>query len=89
MGKTTLLSHIANRALAIPPNIDCLLCEQGLYGKTEKENVGLTPQNQDHDPEEEPNEDSQEDPEEDSLEASKENLYQDSGDPCDQNIAIV
>ncbi|XP_071802086.1 ATP-binding cassette sub-family F member 1-like [Asterias amurensis] len=28
MGKTTLLNHIATRALAIPPNIDCLLCEQ-------------------------------------------------------------
>eukprot|EP00112_Aurelia_sp_Birch-Aquarium-sp1_P018678 Seg449.1_Seg449.3 transcript_id=Seg449.1_Seg449.3/GoldUCD/mRNA.D3Y31 product="ATP-binding cassette sub-family F member 1" protein_id=Seg449.1_Seg449.3/GoldUCD/D3Y31 len=28
MGKTTLLAHIANRALAIPPNIDSLLCEQ-------------------------------------------------------------
>uniref|UniRef100_A0A8C5CNZ4 ATP-binding cassette, sub-family F (GCN20), member 1 n=1 Tax=Gadus morhua TaxID=8049 RepID=A0A8C5CNZ4_GADMO len=27
-GKTTLLKHIANRALSIPPNIDCLLCEQ-------------------------------------------------------------
>jgi hypothetical protein len=29
MGKTTLLSHIAKRILAIPPNIDVLLCEQG------------------------------------------------------------
>lgn len=29
MGKTTLLSHIAARKLAIPPNIDVLLCEQG------------------------------------------------------------
>lgn len=28
-GKTTLLKHIANRALCIPPNIDVLLCEQG------------------------------------------------------------
>lgn len=28
MGKTTLLKHIANRELAIPPNIDVLLCEQ-------------------------------------------------------------
>jgi len=28
MGKTTLLKHIANRALHIPPNIDLLLCEQ-------------------------------------------------------------
>ncbi|XP_071948548.1 ATP-binding cassette sub-family F member 1-like isoform X2 [Antedon mediterranea] len=28
MGKTTLLCHIAQRALAIPPNIDVLLCEQ-------------------------------------------------------------
>ncbi|XP_033119145.1 ATP-binding cassette sub-family F member 1-like [Anneissia japonica] len=28
MGKTTLLSHIAKRSLAIPPNIDVLLCEQ-------------------------------------------------------------
>ncbi|KAG1706150.1 ATP-binding cassette sub-family F member 1 [Nymphon striatum] len=28
MGKTTLLKHIANRALQIPPNIDVLLCEQ-------------------------------------------------------------
>uniref|UniRef100_A0A182RGL8 ATP-binding cassette sub-family F member 1 n=1 Tax=Anopheles funestus TaxID=62324 RepID=A0A182RGL8_ANOFN len=27
-GKTTLLRHIANRAFAIPPNIDVLLCEQ-------------------------------------------------------------
>ena len=29
MGKTTLLTHIAARKLAIPPNIDVLLCEQG------------------------------------------------------------
>ena len=29
MGKTTLLTHIASRKLAIPPNIDVLLCEQG------------------------------------------------------------
>lgn len=28
-GKTTLLKHISNRALSIPPNIDVLLCEQG------------------------------------------------------------
>ncbi|CAF3431058.1 unnamed protein product [Rotaria sp. Silwood1] len=28
MGKTTLLKHISNRQLAIPPNIDVLLCEQ-------------------------------------------------------------
>ncbi|KAG8191664.1 hypothetical protein JTE90_016454 [Oedothorax gibbosus] len=27
-GKTTLLKHIANRSLNIPPNIDALLCEQ-------------------------------------------------------------
>ncbi|XP_064649136.1 ATP-binding cassette sub-family F member 1-like isoform X2 [Lineus longissimus] len=27
-GKTTLLRHIAERALRIPPNIDCLYCEQ-------------------------------------------------------------
>lgn len=27
-GKTTLLRHIANRAFAIPPNIDVLYCEQ-------------------------------------------------------------
>uniref|UniRef100_A0A8P0NPP6 ATP-binding cassette sub-family F member 1 n=1 Tax=Canis lupus familiaris TaxID=9615 RepID=A0A8P0NPP6_CANLF len=27
-GKTTLLKHISNRALSIPPNIDVLLCEQ-------------------------------------------------------------
>ncbi|KAM7178886.1 LOW QUALITY PROTEIN: ATP-binding cassette sub-family F member 1 [Macrochelys suwanniensis] len=27
-GKTTLLKHITNRALSIPPNIDVLLCEQ-------------------------------------------------------------
>eukprot|EP00794_Sanderia_malayensis_P016198 gene16198-17828_t len=30
MGKTTLLTHIASRVLAIPPNIDCLLCEQDI-----------------------------------------------------------
>lgn len=29
MGKTTLLKHIANRKLDIPPNIDVLYCEQG------------------------------------------------------------
>lgn len=28
MGKTTLLNHIAEKKLAIPPNIDVLLCEQ-------------------------------------------------------------
>ncbi len=28
MGKTTLLNHIAERKLTIPPNIDVLLCEQ-------------------------------------------------------------
>lgn len=28
-GKTTLLKHIANRALGIPPSIGVLLCEQG------------------------------------------------------------
>ena len=31
MGKTTLLIHIAERKLAIPPNIDVLYCEQGIY----------------------------------------------------------
>ena len=31
MGKTTLLKHIAARKLAIPPNIDILYCEQGLF----------------------------------------------------------
>lgn len=30
-GKTTLLNHIAGKQLAIPPHIDVLLCEQGLY----------------------------------------------------------
>lgn len=34
-GKTTLLKHIANRALSIPPNIDVLLCEQGEAGDRE------------------------------------------------------
>lgn len=29
MGKTTLLKHISNRKLDIPPNIDILYCEQG------------------------------------------------------------
>ena len=29
-GKTTLLNHIANKQLAIPPHIDVLLCEQGV-----------------------------------------------------------
>ena len=33
MGKTTLLTHIAARKLAIPPNIDVLLCEQGKWKK--------------------------------------------------------
>ena len=28
MGKTTLLNHIAEKKLAIPPRIDVLLCEQ-------------------------------------------------------------
>ncbi len=28
MGKTTLLNHIAEKRLTIPPNIDVLLCEQ-------------------------------------------------------------
>ncbi len=31
MGKTTLLKHIATRKLDIPPNIDILYCEQGLF----------------------------------------------------------
>ena len=31
MGKTTLLKHIAGHKLAIPPNIDILYCEQGLF----------------------------------------------------------
>lgn len=35
-GKTTLLKHIASRALNIPPNIDLLLCEQG-----EQETISL------------------------------------------------
>lgn len=41
-GKTTLLKHIANRALSIPPNIDVLLCEQGeaVVGKGLGENRG-------------------------------------------------
>jgi len=30
MGKTTLLVHIARKQLAIPPNIDVLLCEQDI-----------------------------------------------------------
>ena len=34
MGKTTLLIHIAQRKLAIPPNIDVLYCEQGTLNKT-------------------------------------------------------
>jgi len=34
MGKTTLLTHIAERKLAIPPNIDVLLCEQGKGPRT-------------------------------------------------------
>ena len=29
MGKTTLLRHVAERKLNIPPNIDVLYCEQG------------------------------------------------------------
>uniref|UniRef100_A0A3B5L7R2 ATP-binding cassette sub-family F member 1 n=1 Tax=Xiphophorus couchianus TaxID=32473 RepID=A0A3B5L7R2_9TELE len=33
-GKTTLLKHIANRALSIPPNIDVLLCEQVIADDT-------------------------------------------------------
>ena len=36
MGKTTLLTHIAARKLAIPPNIDVLLCEQGNEIATER-----------------------------------------------------
>lgn len=31
MGKTTLLKHIATRKLSIPPNIDILYCEQGIF----------------------------------------------------------
>ena len=30
MGKTTLLLHVAERKLSIPPNIDVLYCEQGM-----------------------------------------------------------
>ncbi|XP_031467626.1 ATP-binding cassette sub-family F member 1-like, partial [Phasianus colchicus] len=45
-GKTTLLKHIANRALSIPPNIDVLLCEQGeTPPKSHKTPTPLTPQN--------------------------------------------
>ena len=29
-GKTTLLNHMFQRKLNIPPNIDILLCEQGM-----------------------------------------------------------
>lgn len=35
MGKTTLLKHIANRSLRIPPNIDILLCEQEVQADDE------------------------------------------------------
>lgn len=35
MGKTTLLTHIAARKLAIPPNIDILLCEQDVEANDE------------------------------------------------------
>ena len=34
-GKTTLLRHIGNRALQIPPNIDVLYCEQEVSLLTE------------------------------------------------------
>lgn len=34
MGKTTLLNHIAEKKLAIPPNIDVLLCEQEVLADT-------------------------------------------------------
>ena len=36
MGKTTLLTHIAARKLAIPSNIDVLLCEQGKVMKNDR-----------------------------------------------------
>ena len=32
-GKTTLLTHIAERKIRIPANIDVLLCEQGEFRK--------------------------------------------------------
>lgn len=35
-GKTTLLKHIANRKLNIPPNIDVLYCEQEVVADTTK-----------------------------------------------------
>lgn len=35
-GKTTLLKHIASRALNIPPNIDCLYCEQEVVADSTK-----------------------------------------------------
>jgi ATP-binding cassette subfamily F protein 1 len=35
MGKTTLLKHIANRSLKIPPNIDILMCEQEVQADEE------------------------------------------------------
>lgn len=35
MGKTTLLKHIANRALNIPANIDILICEQEVQADDE------------------------------------------------------
>lgn len=35
MGKTTLLKHISNRALNIPPNIDILICEQEVQADDE------------------------------------------------------
>ncbi|KAK7477893.1 hypothetical protein BaRGS_00030889, partial [Batillaria attramentaria] len=35
-GKTTLLTHIARRALNIPPNIDVLYCEQEVVADTTK-----------------------------------------------------
>ncbi len=35
MGKTTLLKHIANKSLNIPPNIDVLICEQEVQADEE------------------------------------------------------
>ena len=35
MGKTTLLKHIANKSLNIPPNIDVLICEQEVQADDE------------------------------------------------------
>ncbi|KAL8567046.1 ATP-binding cassette sub- F member 1 [Nucella lapillus] len=35
-GKTTLLKHIASRALNVPPNIDCLYCEQEVVADSTK-----------------------------------------------------